>query len=170
MQTTERRLIFINRFYRPDHSATSQILSDLVERLAASGQRVTVITSRQLYELATANLPTTENLAGVHVARLWSTRFGRTSLSGRALDYATFLTSVTAWLLVRAGRDDVLVAKTDPPMLGVCAALVGSLRGIKVVHWLQDVFPEVAFAGLLGAPSSLRRLLLSTRNWALRRA
>ena len=36
------RVIAVNRFYWPDHSATSQILTDLVTHLAGKGQPVTV--------------------------------------------------------------------------------------------------------------------------------
>ena len=38
------QLIFLNRFFYPDHSATSQILSDVAFALAATGERVIVIT------------------------------------------------------------------------------------------------------------------------------
>jgi colanic acid biosynthesis glycosyl transferase WcaI len=41
-----KRLIFLNRFFYPDHSATSQIVSDLAFHLAASGADVHVITSQ----------------------------------------------------------------------------------------------------------------------------
>ena len=34
------RLIFLNRYFFPDHSATSQILSDLAFHLARSGREV----------------------------------------------------------------------------------------------------------------------------------
>lgn len=44
------RLIVLNRFFYPDHSATSQILTDLRLHFAASGVDVHVITSQQLYD------------------------------------------------------------------------------------------------------------------------
>jgi hypothetical protein len=40
------RLIFLNRFFFPDHSATSQMLTDLAFALAAGGHEVHVTTSR----------------------------------------------------------------------------------------------------------------------------
>jgi hypothetical protein len=43
------RLIFVNRFFFPDHSATSQILSDLTFHLAAGGRDIHVVTSTQTY-------------------------------------------------------------------------------------------------------------------------
>ena len=51
-----KRIIFLNRFFFPDHSATSQIVSGLAFHLAASGLRVHVITSRQLYDDPQARL------------------------------------------------------------------------------------------------------------------
>ena len=59
------RIIFVNRFFYPDHSATSELLSDLAFALAQRGFRVTVITSRQNYETAAAALAT----AAVHQRR-----------------------------------------------------------------------------------------------------
>jgi hypothetical protein len=42
-------LYFINRYFYPDQSATSQLLTDLAVALADGGHPVTVITSRQNY-------------------------------------------------------------------------------------------------------------------------
>ena len=52
-----KRVIFLNRFFFPDHSATSQILSDLAFYLAGAGNEVIVITSQQRYDDARARLP-----------------------------------------------------------------------------------------------------------------
>src|ERR1700746_3463760 len=84
------RVIFVNRYFFPDHSATSQILSDLTFHLAASGNDVHVITSKQIYDEPDADLPSREIIDRVNVHRVPSTRFGRTGLPGRALDYLSF--------------------------------------------------------------------------------
>ena len=55
-------------------------------------------------------------------------------------------------------------------MLFRSVAMVARLRGAKVVNWLQDLFPEVAFAARMRVASPVRRLLLTTRNAALRMA
>jgi hypothetical protein len=51
------RLIVLNRFFYPDHSATSQILTNLRLHFAASGVDVHVITSQQLYDDPSRQLP-----------------------------------------------------------------------------------------------------------------
>ncbi len=139
-------LIFLNRYFYPDHSATSQLLSDLAFALASEGQTVTIITSRLSYDDPGLSLPPQETIRGVHINRIWTTRFGRTNLVGRAIDYLTFY-GAAAWRLGRLARSgDVIIAKTDPPMLSVIAAPIARWRGAKLVNWLQDLFPEVAEA------------------------
>jgi len=161
-----RRILFVNRFFHPDHSATSQMLSDLSFHLAARGWQVEVVTSRQRYDDAAATLPPREKVNGVAVRRVWSTRFGRGFLPGRAVDYATFYSSAFFALLHRAGRDTTIVALTDPPLISVVAAVAAMLRRATLVNWTQDLFPEVAEALGMRALKVLRRV----RDWSLHRA
>ena len=150
------RLIFINRFSSPDHSATSQMLSDLAFALRARGAVVDIIASRQRYDNPSANLPSEERINGVDTHRVWTARFGRNNLALRAIDYFTFYISA-AWRLWRLARPgDVVVVMTDPPLFSVIAAPVVRLRGCRLVNWLQDVFPEVATA--FGVGGRLGRL------------
>ena len=74
-----KRLIFVNRFFFPDHSATSQILGDLAFELARVGNDVHVITSQQRYDDPQARLPAAEIVQGVHIHRVSSTEFGRSA-------------------------------------------------------------------------------------------
>lgn len=93
------KLIFLNRFFHPGHSATSQMLSGVAFGLAARGHQVTVITSRQWYDVLNERLPPRQTLDGVEVQRIWTTRFGRRNLVGRALDYLTFYLAAVAALV-----------------------------------------------------------------------
>src|SRR5262249_45048926 len=112
-------LIFINRYFHPDYSATSQMLSDLAFGLSELGRDVRVIASRQRYDSPSDHLPVYEIVEGVETFRPWTSRFGRGNLIGRAVDYATFYVSA-AWNLCWLARpDDIIIAKTDPPMLSV---------------------------------------------------
>src|SRR6516165_5630599 len=105
------RLIFVNRFFSPDHSATSQILSDLAYDLADAGRDIHVVTSTQLYDDAKAALPVSEIINGVHVHRLTSTGFGRGKLIGRSIDYVSFYRSMWRCLVTLARQGDIVVAK-----------------------------------------------------------
>ena len=138
------KIIFVNRFYAPDHSATSQMLTDLATALAAGGADLQVVTSRLRYDDPSGSLPRHEVVDGVRVHRIWTSTFGRGSLAGRALDYVSFYLAASIKLIQLLRRDDVVVAMTDPPLISVPVGWVARLRGARAVNWLQDIFPEVA--------------------------
>ena len=158
-----RSVVFVNRYFHPDHSATSQIASDLAFHLASRGWDVTAVTSRQRYDDPRARLES-DVTHGVYVRRVWSTRFGRAGLAGRAVDYLTFYLSAFFELLRH--RRSVVIAMTDPPLTSVIAAIAALLTSGRFVNWVQDLFPEVAESLGIKAPRVLRRL----RDWSLRRA
>jgi colanic acid biosynthesis glycosyl transferase WcaI len=136
------------------------MLSDLAFHLASRGWEVEVIASRQRYDDADAQLPRHEVERGVRITRIATTRFGRRFLPGRAVDYATFY--LNAFRAMRASRDAIVVAMTDPPLLSVVAAIAAP----RVVNWIQDLFPEVAEGLGMRGFGLLRRV----RDWSLRRA
>ena len=72
----QRRVIFLNRFFYPDHSPTSELLSDLAFALAERGFEVSVVTSRQRYDAAQADLAERETVRGVDIKRVWTSRRG----------------------------------------------------------------------------------------------
>lgn len=169
--TTKGRVYFVNRYFYPDESATSQLLSDLAFNLAQDAYEVHIVCSRQLYGSAGANLAARATIRGVFVHRIWTTRFGRDWLLGRALDYLSFYVSCAMTLLRLLHRSDIVVAKTDPPLISIVASGAARLKHAVLVNWLQDVFPEVASE--LGAnplPASLDRLLRRLRDASLRAA
>src|SRR5271169_6895184 len=138
------KVIFVNRFFYPDQSATSQMLSDLSIGLAARGFQIEVVCSRQLYSEPQSKLAPRASVAGVSVQRIWTTRFGRGGFVGRALDYASFYFSSAMKLLIILRRDDIVVAMTDPPMLSIITAAIAKAKGAHVINWLQDIYPEIA--------------------------
>lgn len=153
-----RRVVFVNRYFAPDHSATSQMVSDLASYLATRGWNAMAITSRQRYDDPRAALPTREQIDGVEVRRIWTSSFGRQRLPGRALDYATFYASAFVAILRAARRGTVVVALTDPPLLSVVCRAAAAIRGAVVVNWLHDLFPDIAGALGMRLPSFLRPL------------
>jgi colanic acid biosynthesis glycosyl transferase WcaI len=166
-----KRVVFVNRFFHPDESATSRLLSDLAFRLADCGMNVVIVTSRQLYEDPGARLPPYEVIRGVEVRRIAGTSFGRRNLAGRALDYATFHLGAALMLARVLHPGDLVVAKTDPPLISVVVSWVARWRGASLVNWLQDLFPEVAAALAPGAiPNWLQSALASARDRSLRAA
>jgi hypothetical protein len=160
-------LIAVNRFYWPDCSATGQLLTDVCEHAAANGFRVTVVTGRTRYDAAEC-FAAREQRAGVEIRRVWATGLGRDGTPGRLIDYLTFALSAFLALLAIARRGDVILAKTDPPLLSVPVWIAARLRGARGVNWLQDLFPEVADQlGMTWVRGPVGRLLRLLRDRSL---
>lgn len=67
-------------------------------------------------------------------------------------------------------RNDVVVAKTDPPLISVVAGAVCAVKNAELINWVQDLFPEVAEA-LQVMPRKARpatAVLRRWRNWSMR--
>lgn len=133
------RFVFINRFYWPDEPATAQLLTDLAQALATAGHSVTVIASHP-----GGSIPSTEIRNGVTISRVRGTRWARRGVIGKISDFITFYGGALLRLLITAGKGDIVVALTDPPLIGIGAWLVARLRGARVIHWVQDIYPEIA--------------------------
>ena len=133
MSEAPPRIIFVNRLYWPAGAATAQLLSDLAEGLAARGFSVHVVAAgtgaTHHHGVTIHRTGTPENHGGL-VSRVWNHR--------------SFLRAARGELnrLVQAG--DTVVALTDPPLLGILAATVARERGARVIHWIQDIYPEIA--------------------------
>jgi hypothetical protein len=65
-----RRVIFLNRYFYPDHAATGELLSSLAFGLARRVLEVQVITSRLRYEDTSVTLSPREFVHGVNVWRI----------------------------------------------------------------------------------------------------
>jgi len=165
------RVIFVNRYFHPDHSATSRLLSALAFHLAEAGTSVSVIASRGLYDQPQAELPRFETIRGVAVHRVSSAQFGRHTLLGRAFSDALLYPAIGRAIRALAEPGDTLVAMTDPPLTPVVAMAAARRRGVRVINWLQDLYPEIAEQ--LGVPlmrGPLANMLRAWRNAALRNA
>ena len=135
MSAPTPRLFFVNRVYWPAGEATAQLLTDLAEGLAAHGWSVHVVTAGE---------PDAVH-QGVKIHRTGTPdRHG--GLVSRAWNYRRFLRAASRQLVALTQPGDIVVAMTDPPMLGPRVAAVLAGRGVRVVQWIQDIYPEVVAA------------------------
>lgn len=166
------KIIFVNRFFYPDQSATSQLLTDLVSKLNFDTDvDVVVVASRRVMADPDILLDKSEIINGIKVRRVYTTNFGKKTLLGRVLDFLLFYFTSFFLLLKIVGKGDVVVVKTDPPLISLTSMLAVKIKRAKQINWLQDIYPEVAgrlgiklFNGVIG------RFLVRTRNYALRKS
>jgi colanic acid biosynthesis glycosyl transferase WcaI len=142
-------IAFFNRSYYPDQTATGQLLTDLCEDLVRDhGCRVSVVAGMPLLPAWTVaplrrrGLVSREEHNGVQIYRASGTRFSKTRFVGRATNYVTYFLSA-CYAGLRLERPDVVVALTDPPIIGLSAWLAGKRFGAPLVMAFKDLFPEV---------------------------
>ena len=127
------KLLFVNRFYWPETPATGQLLTDLAEGLATRGHEVTVLTAGHR-----TNAPGKEIRAGVNILRVCRT------LGNKPLAFARFHLAALRAIRRHADRDTVVIAMTDPPLLGITAGWAAASRRASCIQWIQDIYPEIA--------------------------
>lgn len=146
---------FFNRSYWPDFGATGQLLTELAEDLVrVHGWDVTVVAGYPLRSNALASpklpqgseggsLPSSEWRNGVHILRAAGSTLDPKQFVGRAANYVSyFTTAALKGLTIR--KPDVVVALTDPPIIGLAALATASKAGAPFVFLCEDIFPEVA--------------------------
>jgi colanic acid biosynthesis glycosyl transferase WcaI len=139
------RAYLVNRYFWPDESATSLLLTDLAEDLQAAGHEVHVFTSRQLYDRPRAQLPREQIWQGVRIHRLPTSSCGRRRFWGRLFDILTFHGALRFARRVGPGPDAWFVM-TDPPLVANTVLRLRRRLGGRVIHHVDDVYPDLAMA------------------------
>src|SRR5262249_18031579 len=140
---------FFNRSYYPDTAATGQLLTELCESLVAEHScRVSVVAGVALLPASSGGTSSSRGIVsktvhrGVEIVRARGTRFSKRRFVGRASNYVTYFLSA-CYAGLRLDRPDVVVALTDPPIIGLAAYLAGKRFGAPLVMSYRDLFPEV---------------------------
>ena len=131
------RVIFINRVYHPSQAATAQLLTDLAEGLARRGWPVHVIATGEK----------SGELQGVTIHRTGEGE-QHGGLISRARNYWRFIRRAREELARLVQPGDVVVVMTDPPLLGAALTGIATRRNARVIHWIQDIYPEIVTAHL----------------------
>lgn len=133
---------FFNRSYWPDLSATGQLLTELAEDLVrVHNWHVTVVSGYPLR--SDAQLAASEWRNGVHIVRAVGSTLDPKRFVGRAANYVTYFASA-ALRGLSIGKPDVVVALTDPPIIGLAALAAARRANVPFVFLCEDIFPEVA--------------------------
>lgn len=165
-----QRLTLVNRFAFPDDSPTSRLMYDLARGLVTERPelQIRVLSCNRYYSGAATELPARQTLDGIRYRRLWVPAASRRGLLMRAFGYLAFYLQGLLALLVGLRRGDLVICMTDPPMFGVLATLAARLHGAKIIHWVQDLYPDVVQSAGLTRSAPLMSLLRALRRSAYR--
>lgn len=168
--TADRALVIVLcQVFHPDTQSTSQLLSDVLAKLAAGGKRVRVLAGYPgVYD--GADPAAVETWQGVEIRRGGIRTSVKRSMVKRTLTYLTYSTHVLWELAKQRGHARVLVV-TNPPFLPVLAWLICRMCGYPFKVMLQDIYPDGLVAvGRLSAGGMLNRLWCALNRRAFRTA
>ncbi len=159
---------FFNRSYWPDLGATGQLLTELAEDLVhLHGWDVTVVTGYPLR--SDAQVPASEWRHGVQIIRAAGSTLDPRSFAGRATNYVTYFASAVL-KGQRVRRPDVVVALTDPPIIGLAALAAAARARAPFVFLCEDIFPEVAVVVEDFQSGAVNDALASVNRFLVRKA
>src|SRR6266436_4268734 len=170
-------IAFFNRSFYPDTSATGQLLTELCESLVqVHGCRVSVVAGFPLLPaenhgtvLAKGLILHREQYRGIEILRARGTRFSKRRFAGRFSNYVSYFLSACYGGL-QLDRPDVVVACTDPPIIGLAGYLAARRFRVPFVMSYRDIFPEVARLLEDFQSESVNRVLLAVNRFLVRKA
>ncbi|PYV38551.1 MAG: hypothetical protein DMG09_11640, partial [Acidobacteria bacterium] len=125
-------IAFFNRSFYPDTAATGQLLTELCEGLQADGNG-----------FKRGRLFQRQQHKGIEIIRARGTRFSKRRFPGRFSNYVSYFLCA-CYGGIHLDPPDIVVALTDPPIIGLAAYLASRRYGARFVMSFRDVFPEVA--------------------------
>jgi glycosyltransferase involved in cell wall biosynthesis len=144
-------IVFFNRSFYPEISATSQLLTELcIDLVKDYGCKVTVISGKPLISENPnsglnpgLNLIKQDNFKNINVLRVNNTNFSPKSLLRRVSNYLTYfiLSFIASFKLKKA---DLVVTLTDPPIICIVGLWVSYRFRAPLVISVRDIFPEAA--------------------------
>jgi colanic acid biosynthesis glycosyl transferase WcaI len=140
------RVLFLNRSFWPDREATGQFLTELCDDLSQDHE-VTIVAGPSYHtndgNSAGFRLWSRERRGKITIIRTRGTRFSKSNLAGRLVNLGTYYL-LAAIVAFRLPRPDVIVAETDPPLLGALAAVLKRRWGCRLVYNVRDLYPDIA--------------------------
>jgi putative colanic acid biosynthesis glycosyltransferase WcaI len=163
-------VLVLNEYFPPDTSATAKLALEFLEPLAQK-HRVTILCGRPSYD-PTERHPyyflRREVRGNLTIERVGSTAFPRFQMRRRVSNYLTYLALAIPRAL--AIRSDVILAMTDPPIMGIAASHVARLTNRPFVYNIRDLYPDMAVGGNIVRPSGVIRQWERMHRKALRSA
>ena len=162
-------IVFFNRSFYPDITATSQLLIELCEDLVKNYNcQVQVVAGMPLnpsYCYSSnhfGGLFIREDFRGINILRVRNTSFAQKYFLGRILNYLTYF-FLSFFASFRLKKPDLVITLTDPPIVALIGLWLFYRFRVPFIISVRDIFPEAA-RGLDGAQNKIMDFLLEHVN------
>ena len=164
------KIVFFNRSFYPDITATGQLLTELCKGLVKDyGCTVTVVAgmplvNKNIYmdDFKRREFIKREDIEGIEVFRVKNTVFSTKSFIGRIINYLTYF-FLSLYASFRLKKPDLIVTLTDPPIICLLGLWTSLRFGVPFIISVRDIFPEAA-KGLESSQNRIINFLLDYIN------
>ena len=141
----DKTVILVSQVFVPDSPSVGQHMFDLARELVKRGLRVVVFAPRRGYEDPSVRFAKREIREGVEIRRLPWCAFGKRSIPLRLLGGMSLVFQSMLRGLFLRGLTHLLIT-TVPPMSGLVATWIKTVRRVRVVYWVMDLNPDQIIA------------------------
>ena len=141
----DKTVILVSQVFVPDSPSVGQHMFDLARELVRRGLRVVVFAPRRGYEDPSVRFAKREIREGVEIRRLPWCAFGKRSIPLRLLGGMSLVFQSMLRGLFLRGLTHLLIT-TVPPMSGLVATWIKTVRRVRVVYWVMDLNPDQIIA------------------------
>jgi glycosyltransferase involved in cell wall biosynthesis len=161
MPSRPLRILFLTHYFPPEGNAPATRVFELSRRWVNKGHRVTVITGApnvpdgKVYEGYRNRLWQTEEMAGIHVIRVWTYLAANQGTLRRIANYLSFMLSA-ALAGCLTPKPDLIIATSPQFFCGWVGAFLARLRRRPFILEIRDLWPEsIKVVGALRNPRLL---------------
>jgi len=134
---TLSRFFVVNQWLPPDSAPTAVLAGEIVDLLLEAQQTVVLISR------ARARQSRDPRLAALTHFVTDETESGALGIMGKLRAWPQFALAAYRTLRRELRAHDTLLVCSDPPLFYLVAVFAARGRGVRVIHWSQDVYPDI---------------------------
>ena len=163
-------ILLISQVFYPDEVAVSQHLTDLAIYLSNKGHNISVFTSKYPYDSKKIKYSKLETYNKIKIFRVNQSRFGKSKVIYRLIDFLTFYISIIFKLSrINHKEYDFILGTSVPPMLSFVGVIFSKIKKIKFYYWVMDLQPELSIkSGLIKKNSLIAKVLTVLGNYSIK--
>ena len=138
-----RDIAFLCQYFYPEYVSSATLPYDTAKYLSANGYTVGALCGYPKEYCNNSNVPSEENVNGIHIKRVKYLQFGRRSKIWRCVNFLSFVIAVICHIGFLKNYK-IIVVYSNPPVLPLIAMCAKKIFGCKLVFVSYDVYPEIA--------------------------
>ena len=144
MNMQDRDILFLCQYFYPEYVSSATLPYDTAQYLAANGFSVGALCGYPgEYCNGNENVPTEEDINGIHIKRVRYLCMERCGKIGRCINFLSFVVAVVCHINFLA-HYKIIMVYSNPPVLPLIAMLAKKLFKNKLIFVSYDVYPEIA--------------------------